>query len=413
VRALFYGLGADGTVGANKNSIKIIGEDPAFNAQGYFVYDSKKSGSQTVSHLRFGPDPIRSSYLVQSANFIGCHAFNFLEQTNVLEKAAPGATFLLNSPMGPDTVWEHLPRVIQQTLIDKGMSFYVIDAYKVARESGMGNRINTVMQTCFFALSEVLPKDKAIAKIKKAIEKTYGKKGEEVVRKNFEAVDTRSPSCFRSRCPNAVTSTHELKSPVPEEAPEFVRKVTAMMMAGKGDALPVSILPADGTYPTATTCWEKRNISQFVPVWEPGICIQCGNCSFVCPHSVIRAKFYGGERLKQAPGGFKFAAIDARGLPDVRYTLQFEDCTGCGLCVEACPARSRGDRGDQHARRKRPRAGASRSSKHCPTSSAAGWTSRRCAACSSCSRCLNSRAPAPAAARPPTSSSFPSSSATA
>jgi pyruvate-ferredoxin/flavodoxin oxidoreductase len=347
VRAVFYGLGADGTVGANKNSIKIIGEDPAFNAQGYFVYDSKKSGSQTVSHLRFGPDPIRSSYLVQSANFIGCHAFNFLEQTNVLEKAAPGATFLLNSPHGPDTVWEHLPRGIQQTLIDKGLSFYVIDAYKVARESGMSNRINTVMQTCFFALSGVMPKDKAIAKIKKAIEKTYGKKGEEVVRKNFEAVDTTLAQLFPVAVPKRVTSEHELKSPVPDDAPEFVRKVTAMMMAGRGDELPVSILPADGTYPTATTCWEKRNISQFVPVWEPGICIQCGNCGFVCPHSVIRAKFYGKGRLKQAPADFKSAAIDARGLPDVRYTLQIylEDCTGCGLCVEACPARSKEETG--------------------------------------------------------------------
>ncbi len=347
VRALFYGLGADGTVGANKNTIKIIGEDPAFYAQGYFVYDSKKSGSQTVSHLRFGPSLIRSSYLVQSANFIGCHQFNFLEQTNVLEKAAPGATFLLNSPMGPESVWEHLPRVIQQTLIDKGMSFYVIDAYKVARESGMGNRINTVMQTCFFALSGVLPKDKAIAKIKKAIEKTYGKKGEDIVRKNFEAVDSTLAQLYPVEVPKRVSSEQELRPPVPASAPEFVRTVTAMMISGKGDELPVSLLPPDGTYPTGTTCWEKRNISQFVPVWEPEICIQCGNCSFVCPHSVIRAKFYGGERLKQAPAGFKAAAIDARGMPDVRYTLQvyLEDCTGCGLCVEACPARSKEETG--------------------------------------------------------------------
>jgi pyruvate-ferredoxin/flavodoxin oxidoreductase len=347
VRALFYGLGADGTVGANKNSIKIIGEDPAYHAQGYFVYDSKKSGSQTVSHLRFGPEPIRSSYLVQSANFIGCHQFNFLEQTNVLEKAAHGATFLLNSPLEAEEVWDHLPRVIQQTLIEKDMSFYVIDAYKVARESGMGNRINTVMQTCFFALSGIMPKEQAIAKIKKAIEKTYGKKGEDVVRKNFEAVDSTLARLYPVQVPKHVTSVRELKPPVPDEAPEFVREVTAMMMAGKGDALPVSMLPADGTYPTSTTCWEKRNISLFVPVWEPEICIQCGNCSFVCPHSVIRAKFYDTNRLKQAPAGFKSVAIDARGLPDVRYTLQIflEDCTGCGLCVEACPARSKEETG--------------------------------------------------------------------
>jgi pyruvate-ferredoxin/flavodoxin oxidoreductase len=347
VRALFYGLGADGTVGANKNSIKIIGEDPAFNAQGYFVYDSKKSGSQTVSHLRFGPNPIRSSYLVQSANFVGCHQFNFLEQTNVLEKVAPGGTFLLNSPHGSESVWEHLPRIIQQAIIEKGLSFYVIDAYKVARESGMGNRINTVMQTCFFALSGVMPKEKAIEKIKKAIEKTYGKKGEDVVRKNFEAVDSTLAQLYSVKVPKRVTSKQEMTSPVPAEAPEFVRKVTAMMMAGKGDELPVSMLPADGTYPTATTRWEKRNISMFVPIWEPDICIQCGNCSFVCPHSVIRSKFYGEGRLKEAPAEFKSAAIDARGLPDVRYTLQIylEDCTGCGLCVEACPARSKEETG--------------------------------------------------------------------
>ena len=347
VRALFYGLGADGTVGANKNTIKIIGEDPAFHAQGYFVYDSKKSGSQTVSHLRFGPEPIRSSYLVQSANFIGCHQFNFLERTNVLEKAAPGATFLLNSPFGPDAVWEHLPRIIQQTIIDRGLSLQVIDAYRVAHDSGMGNRINTVMQTCFFALSGVLPKDQAIAKIKAAIEKTYGKKGEEIVRKNFAAVDNTLANLYPVEIPGETTSTRELLPPVPPQAPEFVREVTAMMMAGRGDELPVSMLPADGTYPTGTTRWEKRNISMTVPVWEPDICIQCGNCGFVCPHSVIRAKFYNKAEIVQAPGSFKSAGIDARGLPDVRYTLQvyLEDCTGCGICVEVCPARSKQETG--------------------------------------------------------------------
>ncbi len=342
VRALFYGLGADGTVGANKNTIKIIGEDPAFHAQGYFVYDSKKSGSQTVSHLRFGPEPIRSSYLVQSANFIGCHQFNFLERTNVLEKAAPGATFLLNSPVDSEGIWDHLPRVIQQTIIDKGLSLHIIDAYKVARESGMGNRINTVMQTCFFALSGVLPKDAAIAKIKTAIEKTYGKKGDEVVRRNFDAVDNTLANLYEVEVPDRVSSSLDLLPAVPPAAPAFVRDVTAMMMSGRGDELPVSALPVDGTYPTGTTRWEKRNISMFVPVWEPDICIQCGNCSLVCPHSVIRAKFYDKSQLESAPGGFKSAAINARGLPDVRYTLQvyLEDCTGCGLCVGVCPAKS-------------------------------------------------------------------------
>jgi pyruvate-ferredoxin/flavodoxin oxidoreductase len=347
VRALFYGLGADGTVGANKNTIKIIGEDPHFYAQGYFVYDSKKSGSQTVSHVRFGPDPIRSSYLVQSANFIGCHQFNFLERTNVLEKAAPGATFLLNSPLGPEEVWDHLPRVIQQTILDKALSLYVIDAYRVARDSGMGNRINTVMQTCFFAISGVLPREQAIARIKKAIEKTYGKKGEEVVRKNFEAVDNTLANLHAVRIPAQVSSDHELQAPVPAVAPEFVRSVTAMMMSGRGDELPVSALPPDGTYPSGTTQWEKRNVSMFVPVWEPEICIQCGNCGFVCPHSVIRAKFYNESALSEAPAGFRSAPIDARGLPDIRYTLQIylEDCTGCGLCVEACPAKSKEETG--------------------------------------------------------------------
>ena len=343
VRAMFYGLGADGTVGANKNSIKIIGEDPEFYAQGYFVYDSKKSGSQTISHLRFGSEPIRSTYLIQSANFIGCHQFNFLEKTDVLNNAAPGATLLLNSPYGPDDVWDKLPRQVQRDLIDKKMSFYVIDAYKVARESGMGTRTNTVMQTCFFAISGVLPKQKAIEKIKSSIKKTYMKKGEEVVRKNFQAVDHTLAHLYKVEMPAKVTSTREMPPAVPKQAPEFVQKVTAMMMAGHGDQLPVSALPADGTYPTGTTQWEKRNVSQFVPVWEPEICIQCGNCSFVCPHSIIRTKFYNDKRLASAPQAFKSAPIDARGMPDIRYTLEIyvEDCTGCGLCVEVCPAKSK------------------------------------------------------------------------
>jgi len=347
VRAMFYGLGADGTVGANKNSIKIIGEDPSFYAQGYFVYDSKKSGSQTVSHVRFGPDPIRSTYLIKSANFIGCHQFNFLEKSDVLGNAVPGATFLLNSPYGPDEVWDHLPRVVQEQIIDKQLLFYVIDAFKVARENGMGNRTNTIMQTCFFAISGVMPKDEAIEKIKTSIKKTYMKKGEDVVKKNFEAVDSTLANLHKVEVPSKVTSDRELPPTVPAKAPEFVQNVTAMMMATKGDQLPVSALPIDGTYPTATTQWEKRNISQFVPIWEPDICIQCGNCSFVCPHSVIRAKFYDEGKLASAPASFKSAPIDARGLPDIRYTLQFyvEDCTGCGLCVEACPAKSKEETG--------------------------------------------------------------------
>ncbi len=342
-RAMFFGLGADGTVGANKNTIKIIGEDPEFHAQGYFVYDSKKSGSQTVSHVRFGQHPIRSTYLIQSANFIGCHQFNFIEKTDVLEDAAEGATFLLNSPFGPDEVWEKLPRPVQEQIINKKIKFYVIDGAKVARETGMGSRTNTIMQTCFFAISGVLPRDEAIARIKKSIEKTYGNKGEEVVRRNFEAVDHTVSQLHQVQVPDRVTSTLELLDVVPDAAPDFVKKVTAMMMAGKGDELPVSALPIDGTFPSSTTRWEKRNISAFIPIWEPDICIQCGNCSFVCPHGVIRSKLYDQSRLTDAPEGFKAAPIDIRGFPDTRYTLQIyaEDCTGCALCVEVCPAKSK------------------------------------------------------------------------
>ncbi len=342
-RAMFYGLGADGTVGANKNTIKIIGEDPAFHAQGYFVYDSKKSGSQTVSHVRFGPEPIRSAYLIKDANFIGCHQFNFVKKTDVLAQAAPGATFLLNSPFPLEATWDELPQPVQQSIIDKKLKVYVIDAAKVARESGMGTRTNTIMQTAFFAISGVMPKDAAIEKIKQSIRKTYGKKGDEIVQKNFEAVDHTVAHLFELPIPETATSITALDRVVPEEAPEFVQKVTAMMMAGHGDDLPVSALPADGSYPTGTTKWEKRNISQFIPIWEPDICIQCGNCSFVCPHGVIRAKLYNEERLKDAPPSFKSAPIDARGFPDTRYTLQVyaEDCTGCALCVEVCPAKSK------------------------------------------------------------------------
>jgi pyruvate-ferredoxin/flavodoxin oxidoreductase len=346
-RALFYGLGADGTVGANKNTIKIIGEDPEFYAQGYFVYDSKKSGSQTVSHVRFGRNPIRSAYLIRSANFVGCHQFNFVEKTNVLALAAPGATFLLNSPYGPDEVWDHLPSVIQREIVTKKLKVFVIDANKVARDTGMGTRTNTIMQTCFFGISGVLPREQAIERIKYSIRKTYGKKGEEIVRKNFEAVDHTMSRLCEVKVPNEVTSTFDLKAVVPAAAPEFVQNVTAMMMAGRGDELPVSALPVDGTYPSGTTRWEKRNISDFVPIWEPEICIQCGNCSFVCPHGVIRSKLYNKAELDKAPAAFKSAPIDARGFPDTRYTLQIyvEDCTGCTLCVEVCPAKSKEETG--------------------------------------------------------------------
>ena len=343
VRAMFFGLGADGTVGANKNSIKIIGEETNFYAQGFFVYDSKKSGSQTTSHLRFGPEPIRSTYLIQSANFIGCHQFNFLEKTDVLKYAAPGATFLLNSPTGPDEVWDDLPRTAQETIIEKGLKVYVIDAYKVARDTGMGSRINTIMQTCFFAISGVLPREEAIDKIKQAIEKTYHSKGAEVVRKNFAAVDHTLSHLFQVAVPSTVTSTRAIPPVVPDAAPEFVRQVTALMMAGRGDELPVSALPVDGTYPSGTTAWEKRNISLYVPVWEPDICIQCGNCSLVCPHSVIRSKLYHESQLEGAPPAFRSAPLSGRGFPEARYTLQVfvEDCTGCALCVEVCPAKSK------------------------------------------------------------------------
>jgi pyruvate-ferredoxin/flavodoxin oxidoreductase len=342
-RAMFYGLGADGTVGANKNTIKIIGDDPAFYAQGYFVYDSKKSGSQTVSHVRFGPNPIRSTYLIGAANFIGCHQFNFVHKADVLANAAPGATFLLNSPYDAAEVWDELPARVQKQIIDKKLKFHVIDGAKVARETGMGTRTNTIMQTCFFAISGVLPREQAIDKIKKSIKKTYGKKGDEVVQKNFEAVDHTIAHLQQVKVPDKVTSKLEMQLTVPADAPEFVQKVTAMMMAGTGDDLPVSAMPIDGTYPSGTTKWEKRNIAQFVPVWEQDICIQCGNCSFVCPHGVIRSKLYNQQLLEKAPDAFKSAPIDARGFPDTRYTLQVyaEDCTGCALCVEVCPAKSK------------------------------------------------------------------------
>ncbi len=345
VRCLFYGLGADGTVGANHNSIRIIGEDTDNYAQGYFVYDSKKSGSRTTSHLRFGPKPIHSSYLIRSANFVACHQFMFLEQFDVLKAAEPGAVFLLNSPYGPHEVWDHLPRTAQKQLIEKKLKFYVINAYQVADETGMGTRINTIMQTCFFAVSGVLPRDQAIAAIKRAIEKTYGKRGEAVVRKNFAAVDSTLERLYQVEVPSQVTSTFDIRPPVPDEAPEFVKKVTAKMIAGDGDALPVSALPADGTYPTATTQWEKRNISLEIPVWDENTCIQCGKCVLVCPHAVIRAKVYDEKYLANAPKAWKSTKARWKEFEQMRYTLQVspEDCTGCTLCVEICPAKNKSE----------------------------------------------------------------------
>jgi pyruvate-ferredoxin/flavodoxin oxidoreductase len=339
-RAMFFGLGSDGTVSANKNSIKIIGESTDLYCQGYFVYDSKKAGSQTTSHLRFGPEPIRAPYLITSANFIACHKSNFIDQVEMLDKAAEKSVFLLNSPVGPDKVWDELPEPVQQQIIDKQIAFYVIDATTVAREAGMGRRINTIMQTCFFALSGVLPREEAIAKIKAAIEKTYMKKGAEIVELNFKAVDASLDHLHQVKVPTQISSKRGMKPAVSELAPQFVREVTAPMLAGRGDDLPVSMIPVDGTYPSGTARWEKRNIADFVPKWEPEVCIQCGNCSFVCPHSVIRARFYHEDTLQSAPASFESAPVTARGFPETRYTLQIyvEDCTGCGLCVEACPA---------------------------------------------------------------------------
>ncbi len=343
VRALFWGLGSDGTVGANKNSIKIIGEETDNYAQGYFVYDSKKSGARTVSHLRFGTKPIQSTYLIQKANFIGVHQFGFIERYDVLNVAEEGAVLLLNAPYPVDELWEHLPRIVQQQIIDRKLKVYTIDAYAVAAEQGMSGRINTVMQTCFFAISGVLPRDEAIAKIKEAIKKTYGKRGEAVVRRNFAAVDATLANLFEMKIPDAVTSAIELPPVVPAEAPAFVQDVTAMMIKGEGDLLPVSAMPVDGTYPTATTQWEKRNIALEVPVWDPDVCIQCGKCVYVCPHAVIRSKLVEPELLAGAPEGFLTSNSRFREFPDHQYTLQVavEDCTGCQLCVEVCPAKNK------------------------------------------------------------------------
>jgi pyruvate-ferredoxin/flavodoxin oxidoreductase len=344
VRAMFYGLGADGTVGANKNSIKIIGTETDNFAQGYFVYDSKKSGSMTISHLRFGPRNIHSTYLVSEANFIGCHQFVFLEKYDVLAAAVEGATFLLNSPYPLEETWDKIPKKVQQQIIDKKLKMYVIDAYTVAKETGMGARINTIMQTCFFAISGILPRDEAIAKIKGTIKKTYGLKGEEIVKKNYEAVDGTLANLHELKIPATADSKVKLPPTVSEEAPDFVKNVTAMIIAGKGDNLPVSAFANDGTFPTATTQWEKRNISLEIPVWDENICIQCNKCVIVCPHAVIRPKVYDKKLLENAPKTFKHSKARGKEYDEnMVYTLQVapEDCTGCALCVEVCPVKNK------------------------------------------------------------------------
>ena len=345
IRAVFFGLGSDGTVGANKNTIKILGAEENRYAQGYFVYDSKKSGSQTVSHLRFGPQPIRAPYLVARASFVGCHHFGLLDRVDVLGRAAPGATLLLNCAQPPGEVWDALPRPVQEKILAKRIDVYAIDAARIAREVGLAGRTNTILQTCFFAISGVLPRDEAIAKIKSAIVKTYGRRGAEVVERNQAGVDRAIEALNKIEVPGRVTSARELPAMVPAGAPEFVRNVTAEMMAGRGDDLPVSALPVDGTYPSGTAAYEKRNISDLVANWDPDTCIQCGNCSFVCPHSVIRSTYYDESLLAGAPPEFPSAPLDTRGLPDTRFTLQVyvEDCTGCELCVQVCPVTAPGN----------------------------------------------------------------------
>jgi len=346
VRCVFFGLGSDGTVGANKNSIKIIGEETDNFAQGYFVYDSKKSGTMTTSHLRFGSKPILSPYVIEpnQANFVACHQFGFLERFDMLKYAKEGAVFLLNSLYGPDEVWEHLPVEVQTDIVNKKLKFYVINGYDVAEKTGMGGRMNTIMQTAFFAISGILPRDAAIEQIKHAIEKSYGKRGEAVVKKNFEAVDSTLENLYEVKVPAGITSKSTRRSPVPKDAPDFVRNVLGEMIGFNGDNLPVSALPIDGTFPTATTQWEKRNIALEIPVWDENLCIQCGKCVMVCPHAVIRHKVYDEKLLTDAPEAFKYVPSKFKEFSDgYAYTVQVapEDCTGCTLCVEVCPVKDK------------------------------------------------------------------------
>jgi pyruvate-ferredoxin/flavodoxin oxidoreductase len=345
VRAMFYGLGADGTVGANKNSIKIIGENTDNYAQGYFVYDSKKSGAMTVSHLRFGPQPIRSTYLVNKANFVACHQWIFLERYDMLKDLVPGGTFLLNSPFGRDEVWDHLPRMVQEQIIRKKLKFYVIDAYSVARDTGMGSRMNTILQVCFFAISKVLPRDEAIEAIRESIRHTYGRKGEEIVQKNLRAVDETLEHLFQVKVPAQPTSSLEMPPAFSPAAPDFERNVLGEIYAGKGDELPVSAFPIDGTFPTGTAKWEKRNLALEIPVWDTKTCIQCGKCAMVCPHAVIRIKVYDDQHLQNSPASFKSTPARDKEWQGLHYTIQVapEDCTGCGICVDICPAKNKSE----------------------------------------------------------------------
>jgi pyruvate-ferredoxin/flavodoxin oxidoreductase len=345
VQAVFVGLGSDGTVGANKSTIKIIGESTDLWAQGYFVYDSKKSGSVTVSHLRFGPEPIRSTYLIDDADFVACHQFGLLEKVKVFDYAKPGATFLLNSPFGAGEVWDRLSREAQQQIIDKDLAFWVVDADTVAREVGMGGRINTIMQPCFFHLSGVLPPDEAIARIKQSVEKAYGRRGRSVVERNFAAIDQAIGRLAPVDVPTQVTSRRSMARTVPADAPDFVQRVTSLLMSGDGDLLPVSALPVDGTFPTGTAQYEKRSIAKEIPIWEPDICIDCGKCAIVCPHATIRMKVFAADAVVDAPEGFLHKAFRSKDLADHRLTIQVapDDCTGCGVCVDVCPAKSKTD----------------------------------------------------------------------
>lgn len=343
IRCLFYGLGSDGTVGANKNSIKIIGQLTDLYAQGYYSYDSKKSGGFTVSHLRFGPDPIYASYQINKANFLACHVYSFLEKLDILKNAADGGTFLLNAPFGPDEIWDKLPLTYQKQIISKKLKFYVIDAVKIAKETGMGSRTNTIMQTCFFAISGILPQEEAIQAIKNSIIKSYTKKGQAIVDKNMKAVDATLANLHEVKVPAEATSKTDILPPVADDAPEFVKKVLGPMMVLEGDSLPVSALPEDGTFPSATTQYEKRNIAIDIPVWDPKLCIQCGKCVMVCPHAAIRSKVYSKDLLKDAPATFKSTDAKWKNFPGEAFTLQIapEDCTGCGLCSYNCPVKAK------------------------------------------------------------------------
>ncbi len=344
VRAVFFGLGADGTVGANKNSIKIIAEDGGQHAQGYFVYDSKKSGAITISHLRFGPRPIHAPYLIAQASFVGCHQYTFLERYDVLAYAQPGGVFLLNAPYPPGQVWDELPFEVQEQIVEKRLRLFVIDAYGVAQGAGMGSRINTIMQTCFFAISGVLPREAAIAQIKQAIAKTYAKRGDAVVRQNYEAVDATLAHLHEVAVPASPTASSRLPALIPDHAPDFVKRVTAVMLANQGDRLPVSAFPVDGTWPTGTSQWEKRNVAIEIPVWDAALCIQCNKCALVCPHAAIRVKVYDPARMTDAPPTFKGVPYKGPELAG-HYTVQVapEDCTGCSLCVMVCPAKDKGN----------------------------------------------------------------------